>query len=189
MTTPTTERVVRFVMDVAIDAGCSHRWALREGVNPLMALADAGQDDPVSHAEGWNYFCPTHRTTFGVSRACPAAKTVFKAGMVASIPSRLAESLERIGQVVYPTHTPEPDATVQATLDKSNKLMEAMGFPRMDADSIQAIRAKPKRVQFEGTRDYYATSSPATHRLAADLGLSTEDILQMKKAGRTAPDR
>ena len=188
MTTPTTERVVRFVMDVALDAGCSTGWQLTDQINSLMALAEAAREESIVHVEGWNYHCRVHNTFFGITKVCPSSKLVYKAGTTASIDTKMAAMLERIGQVVYPTHAPVVDEGVQQTLDKTNALMDSLGLPKMDVESIQAIRAQPKRAKFEGTRDYYAKSSPATHHLAADLGLSTEDILQMKKAGRTPPD-
>ena len=185
MTHSTNERIVRFVADVALDAGCGNHWVLRDasrhdgdGISALFSLADAASEAPTIHEDGWNFFCPMHRVYFGVNKYCPVAKIIYRAGETVAIPVRLAEVLERNGQIVYPTHVPEPDQQVEATLAKVNALMEREGLPPLDAESLRSIKV-------EGKCDHYGAtnqSSPANHRLATDLGLDPEDIQKMREA-------
>jgi hypothetical protein len=120
-----------------------------------------------------------HGTVFPMGQNCPQAYQSFAAGESVVVESnQVAERLVRTGQAAYPTHKVKVEESVQATLDRTNMLMDSMGLPHMDAESMNAISKSINR----GVSRHYA--KPTDTRLAGDLGLSPSDIAEMRKLAK-----
>jgi len=179
-----SERIVRFVKDADLvyTDKCEGKWIVTEEsrVTPLMKLAnyDAGVE-----SDGYFYRCPTHNTLFSVMGGeCPGRRDSandlkVKAGEEATVSAEAAEWLVQNEWAVYPTHIAE---SVQGTIDRTNALMDSMGLPQLDAEAMRTVGIEGKR-----GRKHYAR--PSENRLASDLGLSADDIADMRKLGATKP--
>ena len=169
-----SERIVRFTRDVALVEQCADHWTVtdRPQAQSLASLANYG---PLLDAKDWCYHCSQHQQTFAVTEECPGAQGITaNAGDEMSLRVDQAEWLVEHRMAVYPTHTPAPDAGVQATLERTNALMEQMGLPHLDGEAMRTIGVVGKK----GGGHY---QKPADTRLASDLGLNPDDIAAMRQ--------
>ena len=183
-----TERFVRFTQDVDLVAEdqCQSHWYVTstENVTPLMMLANfdrEGLDGVIE--EGVYQQCRQHNTSFSLmGGTCPKWKDIqgikAKEGETMSLPSAQAEWLVQNGLADYPTHTVEEYEGVESTISRTNAILDSMGLPNVDSESMRTISV-------EGRRGGGHYARPRESKLASDLGLNPEDIADMKNWGST----
>jgi len=173
--------VINILEDVAYHTGCNNSWFVtaRE-LSPIEALASASEDPSEFSPEGesWSFECRTHNTRFMMGKDCPESVAHLKAGESVPLPKKIAEQLIRLGQAAFPTHKHLTEDDVQSTLDRSNALMDSLGLPHMDAEGIKAITRANKKSGYGISRHY---AKPGDGQLAGELGVSPEDIAEMRK--------
>lgn len=152
-----TERTIRLTESIIIEQSCSKNWRVVESIP-------------------WSYFCDKHSRSFSLTESCPGAYQRIDKGETVSLPSKLAETLVERGRAVYPTHSTVVDEGLQATIDKSNVLMDEMGLPRLDPESIRTWTIKGRKAD-----SYYR---PRDNRLAQDLGINLEDIDEIRRLAK-----
>lgn len=175
----TTERIVVTTKNVRLGGvKCAHAWSIIEytEIPPLIALS-LFESDLEKH--GWVYNCTTHGQFFKVSAICPLQNRghFIESGTTISLPSSQAEELVQKNLAYYPTNVVDEAETPTGTLAKLNSLLEHEGLPKVDSESMRTISVKGKR------NHYGSRSGPSDAALADDLGISPDDIADMKSWG------
>ena len=151
------ETLIRIIEDVVLEDGCTHAWEfVSEGALPY-------------------YRCHRHGVAVPLSGPCPQSEFWARRGETVSVPSKVARRLVESELAEYPTHSPEPDQAVDATLDRVNALMEAQGLPHMDAEAMGVWKIEGRQ------NPYQRPAKPRDRKLAGDLGLDPSDIADMRK--------
>ena len=152
------EILIRIIEDVVLEDGCTNAWDF---------IAESGLP---------SYFCRKHQTAVPLSGPCPRSEFWARKGETVSVPSKVARRLVETELAEYPTHAPQVDEGVQATVDRVNALMDEQGLPHMDAASLGVWKIEGRR------NPYQRPARPSDRRLANDLGLDAGDIAAMRKA-------
>jgi len=156
------EILIRIIEDVLLEDGCTNTWQF------VPCESSAGQAVPF-------YFCAKHEALVPLIGPCPLSEFWARKGETVSVPSKVAQRLVESELAEYPTHAPEPDQGVQATVDRVNALMETEGLPHMDAEAMGVWKIEGRR------KPYQRPAKPRDTRLANDLGLDPSDIADMRK--------
>lgn len=156
------ETTIRIVEDVVLEDGCTNTWDFHVNQNVIPS-----------------YYCRKHHVEVPLQGPCPKSEFWARKGETVSVPSKIARRLVESDLAEYPTHTPEPDQGVQATVSRINALLEAEGLPLTNAEAMGIL-------QVEGRREHYQRpAKPRDRRLASDLGLSPDDIAEMRRASKS----
>lgn len=181
-----SERFIRFTEDVDLvsENRCGNRWFVTsdDRVTPLSLLANCENPDLDEAMEQKIYMrCKTHNTIFSLmGDGCPHYQDVAdikaKAGDTATLPAEQAEWLVSNGLAEYPTHSPVISEGIDETITRTNAILDQMGLPNVDSESMRTIKVEGRR----GSSHY---ARPRDKNLATDLGLDPDDIAQMKEWG------
>lgn len=155
------ETIIRIIEDIVLEDGCSNTW-----------------DFNVTGSAIPTYWCRKHHINVPLQGPCSKASFIARAGETVSVPTKIARQLVESDLAAYPTHTPEPDQEVQATLSRMNALMEDQGLPHMTAEGMGVWKVEGQQ------QPYQRPAKPRDRRLASDLGLDAADIAAMRDAAR-----
>jgi hypothetical protein len=153
------ESIIRIIEDVRLEDGCTQTWEfISEGALPF-------------------YFCRKHQKRVPLSGPCPLSEFWARAGETVTVPAQVARRLVESELAEFPTHAPAKDEAVDSTLERVNALMKEQGLPPTDASALGVWK-----IQGRQENPYKRPAKPSDQRLAGDLGLSAEDIAEMRKA-------
>lgn len=129
--------------------------------------------------------CTEHNTTFHPGHDCPGRRESLVAGQEVWLDSHVADRLVNAKAAVYPTHQVAENESIRATLDRANRAFTSSGLPSVDAEFMDQFR-KAVRTQSggspSGVSEHYGQAAARPSRLASSLGLSAEDLADMKAA-------
>lgn len=152
------ETLIRIVEDVVLEDGCTNAWQ----------YDSRGTGMP-------SYYCTKHQTSVPLSGPCPLSEFWARKGETVTVPSKVARRLVESELAEYPTHTPEVDQGVQATVDRVNSLLEAEGLPLTSLEAMGVLEVQGRQ------NPYQRPAKPSDRRLAGDLGIDAGDIAEMRK--------
>lgn len=152
------ETLIRIIEDVILEDGCTNTWEfVCEDTLPF-------------------YRCHKHKTNVPLEGPCPRSEFWARTGETVSVPTKVARRLVESELAEYPTHAPEVDQGVQATVDRVNALLEAEGLPLTSLEAMGVLEVQGRQ------NPYQRPARPSDRRLANDLGLDPADIAEMRKA-------
>lgn len=114
-------------------------------------------------------YCKTHRVWFGLLNNCPTSSKHRK-GDIVELSDTESRSLLKYNIIEHYVEKSTPIAG--AAVSKINKMLSDNDLPLLDEDSISIISRPP------------AAYSSHNRKLARDLGLSADDIDEIKKLAR-----
>lgn len=160
-----SDRIVQALQDLVLEDPCCKYWKV------------------VESGPAWIHRCSRHGASFEIGASCPAGYFRVPRGDQVSVPSKLAEHLVESELAVYPTHQPDEDQGLKATVDRVNALLEGQGLPPTDLEAMGVVRMEGRRNSYR--RDPGSPPEPRTasrdRRLASSLGVSAEDVAEMRR--------
>lgn len=170
----------------SISERCTDHWSVQMGAGPsaLEALAASDEIEPWLNEDGqfdntwgddgtWSYCCRLHGTSFQPWSGCPKSNRRLIEGEIVELDAIRAETLVVGGYADYVREQARSNVSDEK-LGRINDLLENMGLPAMSEedlsvyDTVDKVKAK-------------AHPRLKDRQLANELGLSDEDIADMKK--------